>query len=942
MSIQSEAALEAGLIATLQQMDYEYVQIAEEENLQANFKRQLEVHNRKRLAEHGRTEFTDEEFEKILIHLEGGTRFEKAKKLRDLYPLDTADGKRIWVEFLNRQQWCQNEFQVSNQITVEGRKKCRYDVTILINGLPLVQIELKRRGVELKQAYNQIQRYHKTSFHGLFDYIQLFVISNGVNTRYFANNPNSGYKFTFNWTDAANVPFNELDKFAAFFLEKCTLGKIIGKYIVLHEGDKCLMVLRPYQFYAVEKILDKVKNSNDNGYIWHTTGAGKTLTSFKAAQLVSELDDVDKVMFVVDRHDLDTQTQSEYEAFEPNAVNGTDNTDELVKRLHSNSKIIITTIQKLNAAVSKTWYSSKIEAIRHSRVVMIFDECHRSHFGDSHKRIMKFFDNAQVFGFTGTPIFTENAVDGHTTKEVFGDCLHKYLIKDAIADENVLGFLVEYYHGNEDVEKGNANRMEEIAKFILNNFNKSTFDGEFDALFAVQSVPMLIRYYKIFKSLKSNIRIGAVFTYGANNSQDDEQTGMGTGQFVSESVGEADELQAIMDDYNEMFGTAFTTENFRAYYDDINLRMKKKKADMKPLDLCLVVGMFLTGFDSKKLNTLYVDKNMEYHGLLQAFSRTNRVLNEKKRFGKIVCFRDLKSNVDTSIRLFSNSNNPEDIVRPPFEDVKKEYQQLTTDFLQKYPAPNSIDLLQSEKDKKDFVLAFRDIIRKHAEIQIYEDYTDDADDLGMTEQQFNDYKSKYLDITVGFIEPPVAPSMVADDPVPYGDSQGLEDIDFCLELLHSDIINVAYILELIANLDPYSNDYAEQRKNIIDTMIKDAEMRSKAKLIDGFIQKNVDEDKDNFMAERKKADGTSELEERLNNYISVEREKAVKSLAQDEGLSSDVLNHYLKEYDYLQKEQPEIIQKALKEKHLGLIKTRKAMTRILDRLRGIIRTFSWD
>lgn len=942
MSIQSEAALEAGLIATLQQMDYEYVQIAEEENLQANFKRQLEVHNRKRLAEHGRTEFTDEEFEKILIHLEGGTRFEKAKKLRDLYPLDTADGKRIWVEFLNRQQWCQNEFQVSNQITVEGRKKCRYDVTILINGLPLVQIELKRRGVELKQAYNQIQRYHKTSFHGLFDYIQLFVISNGVNTRYFANNPNSGYKFTFNWTDAANVPFNELDKFAAFFLEKCTLGKIIGKYIVLHEGDKCLMVLRPYQFYAVEKILDKVKNSNDNGYIWHTTGAGKTLTSFKAAQLVSELDDVDKVMFVVDRHDLDTQTQSEYEAFEPGAVDGTDNTDELVKRLHSNSKIIITTIQKLNAAVSKTWYSNKIEAIRHSRVVMIFDECHRSHFGDSHKRIMKFFDNAQVFGFTGTPIFTENAVDGHTTKEVFGDCLHKYLIKDAIADENVLGFLVEYYHGNEDVEKGNANRMEEIAKFILNNFNKSTFDGEFDALFAVQSVPMLIRYYKIFKSLKPNIRIGAVFTYGANNSQDDEQTGMGTGQFVSESVGEADELQAIMDDYNKMYGTAYSTENFRAYYDDINLRMKKKKADMKPLDLCLVVGMFLTGFDSKKLNTLYVDKNMEYHGLLQAFSRTNRVLNEKKRFGKIICFRDLKSNVDTSIRLFSNSNNPEDIVRPPFEEVKKEYQQLTTDFLQKYPAPNSIDLLQSEKDKKDFVLAFRDIIRKHAEIQIYEDYTDDADDLGMTEQQFNDYKSKYLDITVGFIEPPVASSMVAEDPVPYGDSQGLEDIDFCLELLHSDIINVAYILELIANLNPYSNDYAERRKNIIDTMIKDAEMRSKAKLIDGFIQKNVDEDKDNFMAERKKADGTSELEERLNNYISAEREKAVKSLAQDEGLSSDVLNHYLKEYDYLQKEQPEIIQKALKEKHLGLIKTRKAMTRILDRLRGIIRTFSWD
>ena len=942
MSTQSEAALEAGLIATLRQMDYEYVQIVEEDNLYVNFKRQLEIHNKKQLAEVGRTSFTDEEFEKILIYLEGGTRFEKAKKLRDLYPLDMVNGQRIWVEFLNRTQWCQNEFQVSNQITVEGRKKCRYDVTILINGLPLVQIELKRRGVELKQAYNQIQRYHKTSFHGLFDYIQLFVISNGVNTRYFANNPNSGYKFTFNWTDAANHPFNELDKFAVFFLEKCTLGKIIGKYIVLHEGDKCLMVLRPYQFYAVEKILDRVQNSNDNGYIWHTTGAGKTLTSFKAAQLVSELDDVDKVMFVVDRHDLDTQTQSEYEAFEPGAVDSTDNTDELVKRLQSNSKIIITTIQKLNAAVSKTWYSNKIETIRHSRIVMIFDECHRSHFGDSHKKIMKFFDNAQIFGFTGTPIFTENAVDGHTTKEIFGNCLHKYLIKDAIADENVLGFLVEYYHGNEVVDNDNQARMEEIAKFILNNFNKSTFDGEFDALFAVQSVSMLIRYYKIFKSLNPKIRIGAVFTYAANNSLDDEQTGMGTGQYAKEGVGEVDELQTIMDDYNNMFGTAFTTENFRAYYDDINLRMKKKKADMKPLDLCLVVGMFLTGFDSKTLNTLYVDKNMEYHGLLQAFSRTNRVLNEKKRFGKIVCFRDLKNNVDTSIKLFSNSDNSEDIVRPPFEDVKKEYKCLATEFLKKYPTPSSIDFLQSENDKKNFVLAFRDIIRKHAEIQIYEDYSEDAEDLGMTEQQFNDYKSKYLDITVGFIEPPVIPSVVAEDPVPYGNSQGLEDIDFCLELLHSDIINVAYILELIAELDPYSNDYSEKRQHIIDTMIKDAGMRGKAKLIDGFIRKNVDEDKENFMSGRSKADGTSELEERLNQYIVSERNKAVKDLSDDEQIPTEVLNLYIKEYDYLQKEQPEIIQKALKEKHLGLIKTRKALTRIMERLRNIIRTFNWE
>lgn len=946
MSVQSEAALENGLIATLKSMNYEYVQIEEEVNLKTNFKNQLEIHNKKQLAELGRTGFTDSEFEKILIHLEGGTRFEKAKRLRDLYTLDTEDGKRIWVEFLNRTRWCQNEFQVSNQITVEGRKKCRYDVTILINGLPLVQIEVKRRGIELKQAYNQIQRYHKTSFHGLFDYIQLFVISNGVNTRYFANNPNQGYKFTFNWTDAANTPFNELDRFAISFFDKCTLGKIISKYIVLHEGEKCLMVLRPYQYYAVEKILDRVENSNDNGYIWHTTGAGKTLTSFKAAQLVSDLPDVDKVIFVVDRHDLDTQTQSEYEAFEPGAVDGTDDTSELVRRLSGTSKIIITTIQKLNTAVTRTWYSNKIDSIRDSRIVMIFDECHRSHFGESHKNIDKFFHNTQMFGFTGTPIFVENAVDNHTTKEIFGNCLHQYLIKDAIADENVLGFLVEYYNGNEDVDKENEDRMHEIAKFILNNFNKSTFDGEFDALFAVQSVPMLIHYYKIFKELKPEIRIGAVFTYAANSSQDDDYTGMNNG-FVNDSVGEADDMQEIMDDYNNMFGTSFTQENFRAYYDDINLRMKKKRTDMKSLDLCLVVGMFLTGFDSKKLNTLYVDKNMEYHGLLQAFSRTNRVLNEKKRFGKIVCFRDLKSNVDSAIKLFSNSSNVEDIVRPSFEEVKKEYVELAEKFINKYPDPTSIDMLQSEKDKKDFILAFRDIIKKHAEIQIYEDYNEDASDLGITEQQFMDFRSKYLDIYEGYTgqNNNSDSSMTADPLPPYGDvdmSGNLEDIDFCLELLHSDIVNVAYILELIADLNPYSEDYEEKRREIIDTMIKDSELRGKAKLINGFIQKNVDEDRDNFMDNKKKADGSSDLEERLNNYITEERGKAITSIAQEEDLEEDVLNHYLSEYDYLQKEQPEIIQEALKKKHLGLNKRRMTLERIINKMRSIIKTFSWD
>ncbi|MCD8032049.1 MAG: type I restriction endonuclease subunit R [Bacteroides sp.] len=941
MITQSELVLENALIKTLLENGYEYVEIKEEENLYANFKIQLEKYNKKQLALHGRTQFTDKEFEKIRIHLEGGTRFEKAKKLRDLYPLELEHGERIWVEFLNKNKWCQNEFQVSNQITVEGRKKCRYDVTILINGLPLVQIELKKRGLELKEAYNQIQRYHKTSFSGLFDYIQLFVISNGVNTRYFANNPNTGYKFTFNWTDADNKPFNDLNMFTNFFLEKCNLGKMISKYIVLHEGDKCLMVLRPYQFYAVERMLDRIQNSTKNGYVWHTTGAGKTLTSFKAAQLASEIDGIDKVLFVVDRRDLDTQTQSEYEAFEPGAVDSTDNTYELIRRLSGDSKIIITTLQKLNNAVIKERYNKHLQKVRDQKVVMIFDECHRSHFGECHRNIVRFFHDLQLFGFTGTPIFAENAKQEHTTAEVFGECLHRYLIKDAIADENVLGFLVEYYQGQAEtsVPSMSENRMKEIARFILANFKKSTFDGEYNALFAVQSVPMLLQYYKIFRELQPKIRIGAVFTYAANSNQDDEQTGMNQG-FANNEVA-ADALQLIMDDYNQMFGTGFATENFGAYYDDINLRMKKKKPDMQPLDLLLVVNMFLTGFDAKKLNTLYVDKNLEYHGLLQAFSRTNRILNEKKRFGKVVCFRDLKDNVDATIRLFSNNQPNEFIIREPFEKVKMEFNELAQQFKEKYPDVSSIDELESEYDKRDFVLAFREIIRKRAEIQIYEDFDADDEEIVMSDQEFMDFRSKYLDIAIGTISGKGEGSTVIGEPdPPVEDEPTLDDIDFCLELLHSDVINVAYILELIADLNPSEKEYELKRKEILDTMIKDAVMRNKAKLIDGFIRQNVDNNKEGFV--RAKADGTMDLESRLNQYVTKARQEAVELVAFEEEIEPEPLIRFLNEYDYLQREKPEIIQEAVKKKKVRLKERKYILDRILRKLRGIIQQFNWE
>lgn len=364
------------------------------------------------------------------------------------------------------------------------------------------------------------------------------------------------------------------------------------------------------------------------------------------------------------------------------------------------------------------------------------------------------------------------------------------------------------------------------------------------------------------------------------------------------------------------------------------------RADMKPLDLCLVVGMFLTGFDSKKLNTLYVDKNLEYHGLLQAFSRTNRVLNEHKRFGKIVCFRDLKSNVDESIKLFSNGGTGT-IIREAFEVVKKEYADIAKDFLAKYPDTAAVDALKTEPEKRDFILAFRELIKKHAEIQIYEDYSEDDPELGISEQLYNDFRSKYLDIHDTFLDSTtVGGTSVEDNSTE--DEIGLEDIDFCLELLHSDIINVAYILELIAELNPFSENYEEQRRHIIDTMIKDAELRSKSQLIDGFIRQNVDEDKEGFVERKKKADGSVDLEERLNQYIRQEKGKAIDRLAEDEQLPTELLNRFLSEYDFSQKVQPEIIQTAVKEKHLGLLKTRRTVNRILDRLRNIIRTFSWD
>ncbi len=455
MSIQPEALLEYNLIKQLKKLKYEPIEIKDDKTLEKNLKIQIEKHNNIILSE--------SEFKRILNHLSKGNVFEKAKILRDRYALTKDDGTTSYIEFLNSEHWCQNEFQVTSQVTVDGMYKNRYDVTLLINGLPLVQIELKRRGLELKEAFNQINRYQRHSYSSnsaLFNYVQLFVISNGVNTKYYANNKKQSFKQIFYWADEKNNNITNIEEFTQIFLERCHVSKMICKYIVLAEVPKILMVLRPYQYHAVEAIIDRVSNTNKNGYIWHTTGSGKTLTSFKTAQILMKLEKVYKVVFVVDRKDLDFQTTKEFNSFSDGSVDGTDNTKALVKQFSDDTKLIVTTIQKLNTAISKERYLQKMQLLKDKNIVFIFDECHRSQFGETHKNISNFFSKNQMIGFTGTPIFVDNSIDKKTTADLFGTpALHKYVITDAINDDNVIKFSVEYI-GKYKEKKGSATNID--------------------------------------------------------------------------------------------------------------------------------------------------------------------------------------------------------------------------------------------------------------------------------------------------------------------------------------------------------------------------------------------------------------------------------------------------------------------------------------------------
>lgn len=902
MTTQSEQALENNLIVQLVEMRYERVSLPDETAMVANLKVQLEKHNNVTLS--------DSEFERVLNHLNKSGVFDRAQTLREKMSLVRDDNTHKNIEFLNTTKWCQNRFQVTNQVTQIGEYENRYDVTILINGLPLVQIELKRRGIELKEAFNQVNRYRRHSFasnYGLYQYIQLFVISNGGNTKYYSNTVGYGntkkesFKFTSFWADKDNERITELEDFARIFLDKCHVAKMIAKYMVL-TTDKKLMALRPYQYYAVEAIVDKVENCTNGGYIWHTTGSGKTLTSFKASQIIVENPDVYKVVFVVDRNDLDNQTIREFNSFRTGSVDPTTNTRNFVKQFASpDNKLIVTTIQKLNTAISREQHALKMGEHKDKKIVFIFDECHRSQFGETHKRITDYFGNAQLFGFTGTPIFADNASGNlfgkRTTKDLFGECLHKYVITDAIRDENVLKFSVEYV-GKYKYKDGSANdvdiqvedidtrelmespqRLEKIVNYITANHNKKTHSRDFTAMFAISNVETLTKYYELFRAKKQvgehNLRIATIFSYGANEEDKDADSMLDDDPQLNlfEHVNQhsRDKLESYIGDYNEMFGTSYSTkdsDSFYNYYRNIADRVKARE-----IDILLVVNMFLTGFDSKTLNTLYVDKNLRYHGLLQAYSRTNRILNETKSQGNIVVFRNLKKATDEALELFANKNAREDIFLEPYEDYVSKFNEKLSGLYELVATPADVDDLVDEEQELKFVQNFRELLRLKNVLVSFADF--DFSHIEIDEQTFENFKGKYLDIY---------------DKVKHEQSKEkvsiLEEVDFELELVRRDEVNVTYILGLISRMVGADEEkQREIKKTITDTLASDAKLRSKRELIERFIQSNLPEITD-----------ASSVETEFAEFVSEEQIKTFRAMCEEEGLDSEKTQSLLDRY----------------------------------------------
>lgn len=888
MSYQSEYELEQALIEQLKGNSYETVTINNDQQMLDNFRAILNERHADKLDGEP---LTDKEFQRLLTMINGKGIFESARILRDKLPLKRDDESEVYLSFLDTRNWCKNKFQVTNQVAVEDKYKARYDVTILINGLPLVQIELKRRGVDINEAFNQVMRYRKQNFTGLFRYIQMFVISNGIETRYISNNDGEIFKsHMFYWSDKNNKRINTLSDFADSFLRPCHLAKMISRYMIINETDKLLMAMRPYQVHAVEALINQATETANNGYIWHTTGSGKTLTSFKTSQVLSEQEDIKKVIFLVDRKDLDSQTEEEFNKFSKGAVDKTNNTQQLVRQLNDKSlPLIVTTIQKMSKAIQGN--AELLEQYKTDKVVFIIDECHRSQFGDMHRIVRQHFNNAQFFGFTGTPRFLENSSqDGRSTADIFGKCLHTYLIKDAIHDGNVLGFSVDYINTFkdqaiktenedmvEDIDKDEVwisdRRVELIARHITENHNSYTRDRQYSSILTVQSIPALIKYYDAFKKIASEydkpLTVAGIYSFQAN---EDDKEG-------EQTYHSRDKLEEMMQDYNARFGTNFTTDTFSEYFNHLSKNVKKGVKDNK-IDVLIVVNMFLTGFDSKVLNTLYVDKNLKYHDLIQAYSRTNRVEKETKPFGKVVNYRNLKKNVDDALKLFSQTEDTDRVLMRSYGEYKSEFEEALKELKQIAPSPQFMDDVQDEEGKKEFVEAYRLLSKLILRMKAFDDFEFTVDEIGMDEQDFEDYKSKYF-----AIYDEVKPKKGQKNKVSI-----LEDIDFEIEILSNDTINVSYIMNLVRQID--LEDKHEQQRNreqirrILDNA-DDPTLRLKRDLIREFIDEVVP-----------KLDQEDDIDEVYIEFENAKREEDFGNFAKEKSLDEQALKTITSEFQY--------------------------------------------
>ena len=918
-SYQSEAELEESMIKNLVLQGYEKFNGKTSDDLYKNLKVQLEKLNK--------ITFTDEEWKRFLAEFLDSPNdgmIEKTRKIQEnhIHDFTFDDGHLQNIKIIDKKNIHNNFLQVTNQVRQEGTHNNRYDVTILVNGLPLVHIELKKRGVNLHEAFNQIHRYSKESFNtenSLYKYVQIFVISNGTYTRYFANTTaqnKNHYEFTCEWADAKNRVIRDLEDFTATFFEKRTILEVLTKYCVF-DSNNTLLIMRPYQIAATERILWKIESSFQNrksgkieagGFIWHTTGSGKTLTSFKTAKLATELDYIDKVFFVVDRKDLDYQTMKEYQKFQPDSVNGSKDTKELKRSIEKqDNKIVVTTIQKLNEFVKK----NPNHEIYDKHCVIIYDECHRSQFGDAQKNIRKSFKHYYQFGFTGTPIFPENALGVETTAGIFGAQLHSYVITDAIRDEKVLKFKVDYNNirpkfksaeSETDEKKIKAiekkmllhpERISEITEYILKVYNTKTHRNEqydlkhrrlngFNAMFAVQSVEAAKLYYEEFKkqqrdiSEEKRLKIATIYSFTVNEEQNaigdipDENFEPGAMDSSSKEF-----LDKVISDYNGYFKTNYSTngKEFQNYYKDLSQKVKDKE-----IDLLIVVGMFLTGFDAPTLNTLFVDKNLRYHGLIQAFSRTNRILNKVKTFGNIVCFRNLEKATEDAIKTFGDENSVNVILEKSYDEYingftdeetgksMKGYVDLCNEIVEKFSNPVEIEL---DSEKKEFAELFGELLKSENILRNFDEF--ENFEKIISDRQMQDMKSVYVDICEDIRNTGKNDENKNEEEIDFS------DIEFQIDLLKTDEINLDYILSLILKKSKEHDDIETLKSEIRRIIRTSLGTRAKEDLVINFINKTD-------LSELK---NSGDILESFYKYANEEKKIKIDELIENESLKKD-------------------------------------------------------